>query len=300
MEKNIEISSLDVRFEKFRLKNKNAENKLLLSILENGIQVPLQGIDMNGSHVLLDGFKRYRCAKKVNIEDVPYQSIDDKEVTGIMKLIRAANIEKLDILEEARFIDELINIHNRTNADIASFVGKSTAWVSVRTGLFKDMSENLKNQIFSGKFPAYSFMYTLRPFMRINNIKMNKIEEFVNLTSGKDLSIRDIERLAHAYFKGSKNIKEQIKKGNINWGLKELKSKERKTGANCSGVEQEMLKFLEIYQNYMQKIMLKSKDERLASKAFLAQANVITGNIINQMGIFSQTIKEFYDKTRRT
>ncbi|KPA16478.1 hypothetical protein MHK_003302 [Candidatus Magnetomorum sp. HK-1] len=42
MSEKIEISSLDLRFENYRLKSKEAENKLLISILEGGIREPLQ------------------------------------------------------------------------------------------------------------------------------------------------------------------------------------------------------------------------------------------------------------------
>ena len=63
MIEQVEISSLDLRFEGYRLKNKRAETALLVSILENGIKDPLQGVDSEESRILLNGFKRYRCAR---------------------------------------------------------------------------------------------------------------------------------------------------------------------------------------------------------------------------------------------
>jgi len=65
MVKQVEILSFDLRFEGHRLRNKAAERILLASISENGIRDPLQGVDMEDTRILLNGFKRYRCAKKL-------------------------------------------------------------------------------------------------------------------------------------------------------------------------------------------------------------------------------------------
>jgi ParB-like chromosome segregation protein Spo0J len=75
MVEKIEINNLDLRYEKFRLKSKEIERALLASIIEHDIQEPLKGIDLgDGAKILLDGFKRYRCAKKLKIGMVPYSS----------------------------------------------------------------------------------------------------------------------------------------------------------------------------------------------------------------------------------
>ena len=76
-------------------------------------------------------------------------------------------------------------------------------------------------------------MYTLRQFMRLNGVKKAEIDEFVNAVAGKDLSTRDIDLLANAFFKGSDEFREQIKNGNLSWGLKRLKQSYQ-PGAECT------------------------------------------------------------------
>ena len=61
---------------------------------------------LSGS-ILLNGFKRYRCASKLRIRMVPYASLGEDEVAGILNLLRISNDRSLRILEQARFIDEL-------------------------------------------------------------------------------------------------------------------------------------------------------------------------------------------------
>ena len=173
---------------------------------------------------MLDGFKRYRCAKKLGIGIVPYRSLGRDEATGIIELIRLSNATSLGILEQAKLIDELKSVHHMSVSEIARLVDKSKGWVGMRVGIIGQMSPLVMGKIFDGKFPVYAYMYTLRPFIRMNGVNKNEIDEFVGSVAGKKLSIRDIEILAHGYFKGSDELRKQIKNGDILWALSRLKA----------------------------------------------------------------------------
>lgn len=294
----IEISGLDLRYESYRLKSSGAERTLLLSIMENGIRDPLQGVDRDGNRILLDGFKRYRCARKLNIGIVPYSSLGDDEVWGIIELLRVSNAKGLSILEQARLIDELKTVHRMSISEIARLLEKSKSWVSVRVGIIKEMSEVVTEKLFSGAFPVYAFMYTLRPFMRINSVKKGDIDDFVESVAGKDLSIRDIELLAQGYFKGSDDLREQIKNGNIAWGLDLLKKAYQVKGSYTE-LERGTLKVLEITLKYIQKLTLRCREGRYKTGGFYAQANLLSGGIIRQLDSFTKAIRDFYDRTRQ-
>jgi hypothetical protein len=295
----IEICSFDLRYEGYRIRSAGAEKALLLSISAHGIREPLQGVGKTGERILLDGFKRLRCAAKLNIGVVPYQSLGDDEPYGIIELIRISNAKSLSILEQARLIDDLMNVHQMCNAEIAALLERSKAWVSVRSGIISQMSQSVMNKIFTGQFPVYSFMYTLRQFMRINSVKKDEIDEFVNAVSGKHLSTRDIDLLANAYFKGPDEFREQIKNGNISWGLTRLKQSYR-SGGDCTEREQQMLSALEITQKYMRRLLLKCNDTRFKTSSFYAQANLLSGGILRQLDTFTQAMRQFYDRTGQT
>jgi len=276
------------------MQSPGAEKALLDSILENGIRDPLQGVNADEERILLDGFKRYRCAQHLGIGIVPYCSLAEDEALGIIELLRIANSKSLSILEQAKLIDELMSVHNMSNWEIARALEKSKSWVSMRSGIMREMSECVRSKIFSGRFPVYSYMYTLRQFMRINCATKKDVDEFVELAAGKHLSIRDIELLAHGYFKGPEEFRGQIKNGNIAWGLSRLKESSANATA-CTEVEKRMLKDLEITQKYMQRVTHRSKDTRFKTSSFYAQANLLAGGIVRQMEIFSKAIREFYD-----
>ncbi len=71
MAQELELSSLDLRYEGHRLKNAGLEERLLASILQRGIEEPLEGVEVDGAHILLNGFKRHRCARKLQLPTVP-------------------------------------------------------------------------------------------------------------------------------------------------------------------------------------------------------------------------------------
>jgi len=295
----IELSSLDLRYENCRIKSSGYEKILMGSIAEQGIRDPLQGVDTHEVRILLDGFKRYRCAKHLGIGIVPYRLLGTNEAVGIIELLRISNAKSLSILEQATLIDELMKEHGMSNGEIAGNLEKSKSWVSVRAGIIGEMSECVRNKLFSGQFPTYSYMYTLRKFIRINCATKKEVDEFVTLVAGKHLSIRNIEVLAYGFFKGSVQFRQQIRNGNISWGLNSLRASPAKIPA-CSELERSMLKDLEITQVYLQRVICKSSDARFKTHSFYSQANLLSGGILRQIPAFTQAIGAFHDRSGQT
>ncbi len=296
MLREIEISSLDLRYEGRRLRNRTQEGRLLSSIAERGIDEPLEGVDTQGARVMLNGFKRYRCARKLGMETVPYTSLGDDEAMGIVTLLRLSNTKSLSILEQAGFIDELKSTQKLSVAQIAELLSRSKGWVSMRTGLIGEMTEIIRCKLFSGAFPVYSYMYTLRQFMRMNKVSRQEVEQFVVALSGQHVSVRDIEQLAHGYFHGPASFREQIQSGNIALPLERIRpAPHEPEGCNC--FEQGLLKDLELTGKYMQRVMGKSQDPRLKSRVFHAQANLLCGGILSRSSAFIQTLRQLHDRS---
>jgi hypothetical protein len=295
MVEEIEIASLDLRYEGCRIKNIAAEKGLLASISYQGIREALQGSDAEGNRILLDGFKRYRCAKRLGIGIVPYFSLGDREAMAIVHLMRIANSKKLNILEQARFIEELRSIHKMTISEIANLLEQSKSWVGMRSGIIQAMSQCVLEKIFSGAFPAYAYIYTLRRFIRMKCVQQKEIDQFVVAVAGKNLSIREIEFLASGFFQGGVEFREQILKGNVAWGLNRLKESQPAQG--CSEFEETMLRDLKITKKYLSRVSYKSKDPRLKSNSFFAQANLLTEGIQKQIELFSKAIEDLNDRS---
>jgi hypothetical protein len=265
------------------------------SIAQRGIEEPLEGVEVQGCAVLLNGFKRYRCARKLRLATVPYSSLGQDTAAAILGLLRASNDRALSILEQAAFIDELKNARQWDVADIAAQLSRSKAWVSVRLGLIARMSEPVRRQLFAGAFPVYSYMYVLRPFMRLNGEGDKRVEQFVTAVSGHGLSVREIEQLAHGFFRGPASFREEIRKGNLALPLERMRQMPQSPDA-CSEFERVLLGDLEITQKYMQRVMGKSQDKRLQSRAFHAQCHLLTAGILSRSRAFFHTLRQLHDR----
>lgn len=291
----IELSSLDGRYEGHRLRDRTAEARLLAGIAERGIAEPLEGVDEGERHVLLNGFKRWRCAHKLGLASVPYQSLGADAALGIVALLRASNDRALGLLEQAGFVDELKRVHALGVSEIATALSRSKAWVSLRLGLVAELTPLMREKLFAGAFPVYAYMYSVRPFMRINKVGREDVERFVEALSGKRLSVREIEYLAHGYFRGAEALREQIRTGNVTLPLETLKHADQPSGGGTL-FEQAMLKDIEIAGKYLQRVSAKSRDPRLASAAFRAQAQLLLGGLLSHAPVFLESVRELHDR----
>ena len=291
----IELSSLDLRYEKYRMKHRTGEARLLASIIERGIDEPLEGVDVDGRHILLNGFKRCRCARKAGLNIIPYLALAEDEAAGILALLRMSNARTLSILEQAGFVVELRRQHEMTVAEIAEAVKRGKSWVSMRLNLMNEMHEAVREDLFSGAFPVYSYMYTLRPFMRMNSVDKEDIGQFVAAVGGRGLSTREIEYLAHGYFRGPDCFAEEVRQGKVAVALEQMKQIPPPADG-CNEFERLLIRDLEQIQKYMRRIPGKSVDQRVSSSAFFAQAHLLSAGVLSRAPSFLESMRSFHDR----
>jgi hypothetical protein len=169
----------------------------------------------------------------------------------------------------------------------------------MRLGLMAEMSTVVREKLFSGEFPVYPYMYTLRQFMRMNGVRKQDIEDFVVALAGKRLSVREVEQLAHGYFRGPASFREAIRQGHVALALDWLRQVPEDPDG-CNEFERVLLKDLEITQKYMQRVMGKSQDRRLKTLAFSAQAHLLTAGILSQAPAFFEVMRKLYDRCGQT
>jgi hypothetical protein len=180
-------------------------------------------------------------------------------------------------------------------AQIAEALSRSKGWVSMRLGLLSEMTPAVRGKLLAGAFPVYAYMYSVRPFMRMNGGGRDDSESFVTALSGKGLSVREIEQLAHGYFRGPEALREQIRSGNVALPLERL-NRSGARGDGCTPAEQALLQDIEIAQKYMQRVMGKSADRRLESAAFRAQAHLLLAGVLSRAPVFFQSVRQLHDR----
>ena len=213
-----------------------------------------------------------------------------------MGLLRFSHNRALSLLEQAGFIAELKHVQKLSVAQIATELSRSKAWVSMRLGLMAEMSEPVRQKLFAAAFPVYSYMYALRQFMRLNGVKREQIDQFVGAVSGQNLSVREIEQLAHGYFRGPDSFRQQILSGNLALPLERIRQAPQDPDG-CSEFERVLLKDLEILQKYMPRTMGKGQDPRLTHRAFHAQCHLLTGGILSRANAFLHSLRQLHDRS---
>ena len=299
MDISVEISNIDLRYQHCRLSHGPNEQRLLSSILEQGIHDPLLGVVRDSVPVLLDGFKRLRCARKLKINHVPFRSLADDEATAIIALMRLANAKSLTLLEQACLIDELKRLHKLTVVEIARRLERSTTWVSARQGILAEMTPMIKEQVMSGAFPLSAYMYNLRTVRRLSSIQRHEIEAFVSATAGKGLSVRDLDILAKGYFKGGNEFRRHVQQGDVRWCLDALRQVADSGSAAASNEEErKVLLDLDIVQRRLRRLPGMLAAPKIQSPAFLAEVHLLSGGILRLIQPFTKAIRDFYDRTR--
>jgi ParB-like chromosome segregation protein Spo0J len=288
----VELAQLDLRYEGCRLKSPAAEGRLLASIAQAGIREPLQGVELSSTRILLNGFKRLRCARKLHLHTAPFVCLAADEASGIVCLLRAAHDHALSLLEQARFLDELQAGRGLSVAEIAQQLSRSKAWVSLRLGVLAELSSVVRAALFDGSFPVYSYLYTLRPFRRLNGAPA--VDEFVTALRGKKLSARQIEQLAHGFFRGPASFRQEIRQGHLTLPLQQLKDLPPDADG-CHEFERVFLADLEQAQKVLLRLMTKSQDPRLSSRPYRAQAHLLCARLLSRLPAFTKTLKQIHD-----
>jgi len=293
----IELSQLDLRYEGHRLRQQGLEDRLLASVAREGIREPLAGVVVDSVCVLLDGFKRYRCAHQLHVDRVPFVRLGADEAAAILALLGQARRSRLSVLEEARFLDEL-KARAMSLAEMAQALGRSKAWVSLRLGLLEAMSPVARQHVFGGGLPVYSWIYTIAPFRRLNGVTVGQVDEFVGAVSGHGLSVRQIEQLAHGYFRGPEAFRQELRSGHLKLLLQQMAAVPVDPDG-CSEFERILVGDLELIQKHAQRVAGKSQDRRLQSRAFFVQCHLLTGGLLSRARGFLQILKQLHDRSRK-
>jgi hypothetical protein len=142
-------------------------------------------------------------------------------------------------------------------------------------------------------------MVTLRPFMRMNGVERMDIARFVQAVAGNKLSVRQIELLAHGYFRGPSGLRQAIDQGRWKWTLQQMQSVPPNPDA-CSPFEGIVLRELERLLQGMQTLETHWNSPRLTTRSFRAQAHLLLASLLARRDSFFRQMEEFYDRSGQT
>jgi hypothetical protein len=300
----IELNCVDLRLEHTRNRNTAVEQVLLHSIAKRGIVDPLQitGNAPGEEYILLDGFKRYRCARTLGMGMVPAQIIANDLAMGIITIIQRSEYGSgMTTLEEAALIEELHKRCGLTIYDIAVQLDRSPSWVSMRLGMLEDLSDFVREKIMSGAFPARAYLYGIKGFTRVNKIGTQQVDAFVGAVSGQGLSTRELFVLSRAYFSGGEAIRRLIGEGKIIRALRLLM--EDSQGVDDTALcerERQFIKDLSETSTGMNCIIANAAGMGEGSASFMLYVNLWCSAMLRRQAEFTTIIKDLYDRSEST
>jgi hypothetical protein len=296
----VEFTAIDIRFEHTRHKDSDVERRLLSSIMERDIMEPLQVsvCKDTDAYVLLDGFKRYRCAKKLGKGIIPIHCIGDDVAEGVISLLRRESSRGLSTMEQAALIEELHKSYGLSICTIAVRLERSPAWVSVRLGMVGELSGLVRQKIMSGAFPARAYMYSIKRFTRVNGIPRDRVDAFVAAVSGKGLSTRELFVLSRAYFTGGPAIERLIREGDTRRAVRMLcTDPDGKDDAALSEGQQQFIKDLAATSAGITRIVANAADVGEGTAAFMQYVNLWSAAILKHLEEFKAVLHELYDRS---
>lgn len=293
--RTVETAEVDLRLQSLRQRDKAAEKLLLASIRTQGIREPLLVVmPQAGKCVLLDGFKRYRCARQLGIGVAPVQCAEGDERSGLLALLRYSRNAGLSEIEHGALVDWLHTKHGMSVAAIALELGCSTGWVSLRLGMMRRMSPVVRRAVLSGRFPPRSYLYGLRPFTRVNDVQSELVDSFVSAVAGRSLSTRDIFLLTKAYFTGSPALRLRIQQGEAAAVLEAMKSEVMMDSNDRVGAVLEELVHINAS---MARLCACLPEVALDSHTLAMRAHLVAITAIRSCAAFTGTLRRFYDQT---
>ncbi len=131
--------------------------ELSASIREKGVLQPIllrAHPDMDGHYEIVAGERRWRASQKAGLHELPalIRELDDAQVLEIA-VIENVQRAALNPIEEATAYQQLVEIHGRTQAEVADAVGKSRAHVANAVRLL-NLPESVRSYVIDGKLSA--------------------------------------------------------------------------------------------------------------------------------------------------
>lgn len=287
---------MDLRLSHLRQRDRKAEKVLLESIRAEGIKHPLVVVLPRPNNcLLLDGFKRYRCARQLSIGVVPILAVEGDEKEGLLALVRYSRDKGLTELEHGAIVDRLHSRHGMSVLQIAQHLGCSTGWVGMRLGMIAEMSALVRRKVLSGEFPPRAYLYGLRPFTRVNATAVDT-DRFVMAVSGRGLSTREIFLLTRAYFQGSRALRTRIESGDVQQVLEALRSEQAPDG---SSAVQTILDDMRGVLAGMDRLTASFDQLPLQGDIAPLQTHLACAAVLRRIRPFTRSLRELYGRTTK-
>ena len=165
----LELHELDLRYERLRTRSPEREKRLLASLAQHGQLAPVLVVaSADGRWVLVDGYKRVRCLRRLrqDVLQATHWELDEPDALVLERLMRRT--EGDGPLEQGWLLRELRDRFGLSQAELARRFDRTESWVSRRLSLVGELPEEVQEQVRQGALAPYAAMKFLVPLARAN------------------------------------------------------------------------------------------------------------------------------------
>ncbi len=179
--------------------------ELTQSIKEKGILQPVLVRRQGETYELIAGERRYRAANLLNLKEIPVivRNVDDRDSLELA-LIENIQRENLNVIEEARAYQYLVDKFSVTQEELSDVLGKARATVANILRLLK-LPQEVQEEIKKGRI---SYAHG-RALLEVQDI--NQQRKLVQDIISKGLSVRELETLLKSGRSSLAPVKRRLK-----------------------------------------------------------------------------------------
>ena len=172
--------------------NKEALEELSLSIQQHGVFTPILVKKSISGYELITGERRWRASKMANLEEIPAIVVDfDDQQMMEVALLENVQREDLNVIEEAKAYEQLIQRLNYTQEQLAHRIGKSREHIANTLRLLR-LPEEVQEKVTSKQLS----MGHARALLGLKDEELMK--KIAKQTIQQGLSVRKVEQLVKA------------------------------------------------------------------------------------------------------
>lgn len=152
---SIGIEKIHIRYSSMRLITPSQIEQMVLSMEKNGQLQPVIIMQASQEYELIDGFKRYHAAQKLELSSLEARILDVPVITGKAMILSYNNTSgSLVGYEEGLVIQNLKKEHMLSQKEISELLGRSTTWVCRRLLLVEKLESGVGDALRMGQITS--------------------------------------------------------------------------------------------------------------------------------------------------
>jgi ParB/RepB/Spo0J family partition protein len=188
---------LNEGFHNYRMIEPEQVDKMVLSLSTVGQLQPIVVQKTEDSYNIIDGVKRFRASKILEIEDLDAFILDvDNKFAKAMILHYNRKTNSLNIYEQGMIVYSLVHDHKMQQQEIAIYLKQSRSWVCRRLGIIEHLTEEVLDALRMGNI-------TLTHARDLIKLPRGNQSELLKVIINQKLSSRDSKILISLYEKSN-------------------------------------------------------------------------------------------------